>query len=80
MPINNKLKYQLELIHVYKSANNQYWHNSYMHEWPLPFTVHLSQKLQTYKGIPLLDGQFEYSPLEEYKTPPRGGTDGKITK
>ena len=28
-------------------------------------------------GIPLFDGQCEYSPLGVYKTPLRGGTDGK---
>ena len=26
-PVNNKLMYQLELIHVCKSADSQYWHN-----------------------------------------------------
>ena len=48
-----------------------------MHEWPLPFTVLLSQKLKTYKGIPLLGGQFEYSPLRVVQNTPRGGADGK---
>ena len=26
-PVITKLKYQFELIHVYKSADNWYWHN-----------------------------------------------------
>ena len=45
-PAINKLKYQLELIYVYKSADSWYWHNWYLHEWPVLFTVHLTWKLK----------------------------------
>ena len=48
-----------------------------MHEWPMSFTVLISQKNKHLLGIPLLGGQFEYSPLGVYKTPLRGGADGK---
>ena len=48
-----------------------------MHEQPLLFTVLLSLKLKNYKGITLLGGQCEYSTLGVYKTPLRGGADGK---
>ena len=48
-----------------------------MHEWQLLFAVLLSLKLKNYKGIPLLGGECEYSPLGVYKTPLRGGADGK---
>ena len=46
-----------------------------MHEGPLPFTALLSQT-KDLEGIPLLGGQFEYSPSGVYKTP-QGGADGK---
>ena len=51
-----------------------------MHEQPLPFTVHLSQKTKDLEGIPPLGGQFEYSSSGVYKTPPGEAQMGKTTK
>ena len=74
-PQNNKLKYQLELIHVYKECQ-QKWHNL-INVWvATAFTVDLSLKSNNYKGIPLLGGQGECPPLGVDKTPPRGDADG----
>ena len=74
-PQNNKLKYQSELIHVYKECR-QKWHNL-IHVWAVTaFTVHLSLKSNNYKEIPLLGGQGECPPLRGGQNTPKGDAGG----
>ena len=70
-PQNNKLKYQLELIHVYKECQ-QKWHNLIHVQVATAFTLHLSLKSNNYKGIPLLGGQGECPPLRGGQNTPQG--------
>ena len=70
-PQNNKLKYQSELVHVYKECQ-QKWHNLIHVGAATAFTVHLSLKSNNYKGIPLLGGQGECPPLRGGQSTPQG--------
>ena len=70
-PQNNKLKYQLELIHVCKQCQQKWWNLIHVGVATV-FTVLLSLKLKNYKGIPLLGGPGEYPPLRGGKNTLQG--------